>query len=103
MQKDQRGSILGLFNAEDGRYVFVGTLVTPFPEFSLSNAQLTYDSSDQLEGDSCEFVELPIQKDQIRLKLVNGSEITGTFDVPVEEQYAGDWTLTGGGGRWTKT
>jgi hypothetical protein len=47
------------------------------PKVPISSSQLqTYDSADQLRKEAEEFEELPIEKDQIEIKLKNGVAIT---------------------------
>ncbi|KAJ5256088.1 Annexin type fungal XIV [Penicillium chrysogenum] len=80
-----KGRVLGQFEVEGAQYIFVGNLTSFGQSFSIPNADVTYDSADQLRKEAEEFEELPIEKDQIEIKLKNGVAITGGFDMPFSD------------------
>ncbi|CAI7656438.1 unnamed protein product [Penicillium glandicola] len=97
-----KGRVLGQFEVEGAQYIFVGNLTGFGQSFSIPNADVTYDSADQLHKESEEFEKLPIEKDQIELKLKNGVAITGGFDMPFSDGEVKKGTFIGGGGKWLK-
>ncbi|CAI7633783.1 unnamed protein product [Penicillium discolor] len=97
-----KGRVLGQFEVEGSQYIFVGNLTGFGQSFSIPNADVTYDSADQLHKESEEFEKLPIEKDQIELKLKNGVAITGGFDMPFSDGEVKKGTIVGGGGKWLK-
>jgi hypothetical protein len=99
---NDKGRILGQFEVEGDQYIFVGTLTNFGQSFSIPNADVTYDSAAQLLTDSQEFEELPIEKDQIQLRLKNGVAITGGFDMPFSDGEVKKSTIVRGGGKWLK-
>ncbi|KAJ5595236.1 uncharacterized protein N7459_001444 [Penicillium hispanicum] len=100
--KYEQGRFLGEFSVDGAAYLFTGTLMTPMPPFSISHAQVAYDSPEQLESEPYEFVDLPVGNDQIKLKLQNGVEVSGSFDTPFRQGEAKGFSLLGGGGGWLK-
>ncbi|CAP80862.1 hypothetical protein PCH_Pc12g12350 [Penicillium rubens Wisconsin 54-1255] len=97
-----KGRVLGQFEVEGAQYIFVGNLTSFGQSFSVPNADVTYDSADQLRKEAEEFEELPIEKDQIEIKLKNGVAITGGFDMPFSDGEVKKGTIVGGGGKWLK-
>ena len=97
-----KGRVLGQFEVEGSQYIFVGNLVSFGQSFSIPNADVTYESAAQLLKDPQEFEELPIEKDQIQLRLKNGVTITGGFDMPFSDGEVKKGTIVGGGGKWLK-
>ncbi|OQE46789.1 hypothetical protein PENCOP_c001G03925 [Penicillium coprophilum] len=97
-----KGRILGQFEVEGAQYIFVGNLTGFGQSFSIPNADVTYDSADQLHKQFEDFEGLPVEKDQIELKLKNGISITGGFDMPFSDGEVKKGTVVGGGGKWLK-
>jgi hypothetical protein len=97
-----KGRVLGQFEVEGAQYIFVGNLSSFGQSFSIPNADVSYESVDQLHKESEEFERLPIQKDQIQLWLKNGVSITGGFDMPFSDGEMKNGTVVGGSGKWLK-
>ncbi|KAJ5467573.1 hypothetical protein N7475_005325 [Penicillium sp. IBT 31633x] len=97
-----KGRVLGQFEVEGAQYIFVGNLTSFGQSFSIPNADVTYDSVDQLQKESEDFEELPIEKDQILLRLKNGVAITGGFDMPFSDGEVKKGSISGGTGKWLK-
>ncbi|KAJ5773861.1 hypothetical protein N7457_008757 [Penicillium paradoxum] len=97
-----KGRVLGQFEVEGAQYIFVGNLTSFGQSFSIPNADVTYDSADQLQKQSENFEELPIEKDQIQLRLKNGVAITGGFDMPFSDGEVKKGSIVGGAGKWFK-
>lgn len=97
-----KGRVLGQFEVEGAQYIFVGNLTSFGQSFSVPNADVTYDSEDQLQKHSEDFEELPIEKDQIQLRLKNGVSITGGFDMPFSDGEVKKGSIVGGAGKWLK-
>lgn len=97
-----KGRVLGQFEVEGSQYIFVGTLTGFGQSFSIPNADVAYESVEQLHKQSENFEELPIEKDQIMLRLKNGVAITGGFDMPFSDGEVKKGTNVGGGGKWLK-
>lgn len=97
-----KGRILAQFEVEGAQYIFVGNLKSFAQSFSIPNADVTYESVEQLHTDSEDFEQLPIEKDQIQLALKNGVAITGGFDMPFSDSEVKEGTIVGGAGKWLK-
>ncbi|KAJ5550437.1 hypothetical protein N7535_001621 [Penicillium sp. DV-2018c] len=97
-----KGRILGQFEVEGAQYIFVGNMSSFGQSFSVPNADVAYESADQLHTDSEEFERLPLQKDQIQLRFKNGLAITGGFDMPFSDSEVKEGTVVTGSGKWLK-
>lgn len=100
----EQGRLNGAFQADDGNYLFIGALVDELPPFRISNARVTFDSTEQVAGEKpFQFEELPVERDHIHLKMKNGVEISGSFDTPYSSDHAvEDWRPINGSGGWFK-
>ncbi|CAG8266240.1 unnamed protein product [Penicillium salamii] len=94
-----KGRVLGQFEVEGAQYIFVGNLTGFGQSFSIPNADVAYESAEQLHKQSEEFEQLPVEKDQIQLRLKNGVAITGGFDMPFSDGEVKKGTSVGGGGK----
>ncbi|KAJ5856579.1 uncharacterized protein N7529_010523 [Penicillium soppii] len=97
-----KGRVLGQFEIEGAQYIFVGNMAGFRQSFSIPNADVTYESATQLLKDQQEFEELPLQTDQIELRLKNGVAITGGFDMPFSDKEVKEGAVVGGDGKWLK-
>ncbi|KAJ5129828.1 uncharacterized protein N7515_005867 [Penicillium bovifimosum] len=97
-----KGRVLGQFEVEGFQYIFAGNLGSFVQSFSVPNADVSYESADQLHKEAAEFEPSPIQKDQIQLRLKNGVTITGGFDMPFSDGEVKKGTVVGGLGKWLK-
>lgn len=100
LKKNEEGAIRGQFAVDGSTYFFVGTLLTPISSFGISNARITYNSTEQLAEQPVMFEEIPIHKDQIELRLQNGVEVSGFFDQPFGDDDVNDQTFVTGGAAW---
>ena len=96
-----KGQILGQFEVEGAQYIFVGKLNTFTQSFSITSADVAFESADQLQLQPEDFEEIPIEKDCFQLRLMNGVAITGGFDMPFTEAEVKKG-VTGGVGKWMK-
>jgi hypothetical protein len=100
LKKNEEGAIRGQFAVDGSTYFFVGTLLTPISSFGISNARITYNSTEQLQERPIMFEEIPIQKDQIEFRLQNGVQVSGFFDEPFNDDAVNDRTFVAGGAAW---
>lgn len=98
--KNEEGAIRGQFAVDGSTYFLVGTLLTPISSFGISNARITYNSTEQLQERPVMFEEIPIQKDQIEFRLQNGVQVSGFFDEPFNDDAVNDRTFVAGGAAW---
>ncbi|KAJ5316578.1 hypothetical protein N7508_001086 [Penicillium antarcticum] len=96
-----KGQILGQFEVDGAQYIFVGKLSTFTQSFSVTSADVAFESADQLQLEPEDFEEIPIEKDCFQLRLVNGVSITGGFDMPFTEAEVKKG-VAGGTGKWLK-